>query len=223
MKRLVHIVILTAAAVLLLLGLQGIFHLQGSQTLILAAVLIAAVIIGTVLYNYLHNARYAREMQALAPLLESGKAEEYVQKTRELLTRAKGKQVRTILNINLTSGLMECKQYNEAYKVLTEMDPASLTTSEFKFCYYLNLCMCCIYTKRTEEAHKICMDNRKLFDLWRKSPVYGGSVELLDVINTFCWGEKEKALSLLEECKNGSHSPRVQQEILDLENQLRKM
>lgn len=182
----------------------------------------ALIIAGIVLVNVLYHGRYRKEMQKAAVLLEEGKTGEYVAAVEELLRRARGKQLRNLLELNLSAGYCDLKQYDRAIALLEKLANERLS-GVVKMVHRLNLCVCYFYTGQNAKAMEVYRDSQKDFAPFKKSPAYGGNLAVLEMLADMERGETEQAAALLKEARETWNYPRLQEDYRKIEARLEEM
>lgn len=169
-----------------------------------------AIIILMVLFNIGYNLLYFKKMKHAIQLLESCKPQEYVETMEHLLKKAKGKGLQKILQLNLTAGYCDLKEYEKALEILESMDNSKLKGG-LQLVHHINLCMCYFYTGQTEKAMALYQIPKENFAFYRKYPdgftQYFFSLDILAAIVT---KDLAKADTLLKQAKETWNDPRSQ-------------
>lgn len=170
---------------------------------------IAALLVGAILVSIFYNRSYRKKMQQLTALLEEGKPQGYLDGVKGLLLRAKGKNLRNILQINLSAGYFEVGQYGAAIEVLEGLPEERLAGNAAKLVRRLNLCMSYFYAAQDEKAMALYEESQPLFGQFRNNTSCGGNIAALDVLAALRQGRLDQAEQLLETAKQSWDHPRL--------------
>ena len=185
--------------------------LQGYWTVALA------VLVGCVLINVNYNIRYQRRMKKLAARLETGRTEDYLAGVEELLSRAKGRNLRNILRLNLAAGYLEAGQPDRALPILEELSGQRLRGRGVKLCHRLNLCTAYFYTGQYDRAMALYRASQALFAPCRNSPAYGGNVAVVDILALVQDGQYDQARQKLDAARQAWTGTRLEDAFQELE------
>ena len=204
-------------------GLAGIqIILQIDKAVFMTGYWIAALVVltGVLLVNILYNVSYQRRMKQIAPLLEAGKPQEYIEGVEQLLKTAKGQSLKTILTMNLSAGYIDLKEFDKAIELLEGISDKKLVGTAFKTVYRLNLCTCYFNTDQGEKALKLYNDSQKIFEAQRGGKLYGVNIAILDMLAAIQNRRYDQAEELLDRARQTWGEPRFQEAFQEIENTL---
>lgn len=181
-----------------------------------------AVIAGAVLINLLYYKKYRGEMQQAAVLLEEGRTQEYVDTVKNMLQRAKGRQIRNLLKLNLSAGYCDLKQFDQAIDLLEGLSQERLS-GIVKMVHRLNLCVCYFYTGQNGKAMELYQASEKEFAPFRNNAAYGGNLAVLEMLADLENGEKDRTAGLLKQARETWNHPRLQEDYRKIEERLENM
>ncbi len=204
-------------------GLAGIqIILQIDKAVFMTGYWIAALVVltGVLLVNILYNVSYQRRMKQIAPLLEAGKPQEYIEGVEQLLKTAKGQSLKTILTMNLSAGYIDLKEFDKAIELLEGISDKKLVGTAVKTVYRLNLCTCYFNTDQGEKALKLYNDSQKIFEAQRGGKLYGVNIAILDMLAAIQNRRYDQAEELLDRARQTWGEPRFQEAFQEIENTL---
>lgn len=160
------------------------------------------VVLGMLVINISYNLYYIGKVKKLLNLLYGGEARGYIEGMEALLKTAKGKTLRSTLELNLAAGYMEEKDYGTAISLLEAVDPKQLRVDSARVVRAINLCESYFLAGKREKAQALYDSNRRLFAKFRTGKLYGGSIAIVDVLEEISLGEFEQAKALLDKAKS---------------------
>ncbi len=170
----------------------------------------AFIVVGAVLINLLYNLSYRKRMGKILELREAGKTDEYLAGIQNLLQTARGKSLRSILQINLAAGYIEAKQFAAAVAVLEGIDPERLKGRALKMVYRLNLCLSYFLAAQYDKAMALYNAGKSDWDFFRSNQNFGGNIALLDILAQIQQKNFEQAEGLLNEAQAAWPNLRLQ-------------
>ncbi len=204
-------------------GLAGIqIILQIDKAVFMTGYWIAALVVltGVLLVNILYNVSYQRRMKQIAPLLEAGKPQEYIEGVEQLLKTAKGQSLKTILTMNLSAGYIDLKEFDKAIELLEGISDKKPVGTAVKTVYRLNLCTCYFNTDQGEKALMLYNDSQKIFEAQRGGKLYGVNIAILDMLAAIQNRRYDQAEELLDRARQTWGEPRFQEAFQEIENTL---
>lgn len=138
------------------------------------------LVIGVVAVYVGYQMYYQRKMQKLAGLLAQGKAKEYVDGMMKLRESAKGKDLRSVIDLNLAAGYVESKQYGAAVMILESLREEDIRNENLRVVYCIDLCMSYFESGKTEKARTLYEESRGIFEKYRGGERYGECIGTLD-------------------------------------------
>ena len=223
MKRHLKIILIGVCIGLLSVAIQGALHIDHDVFLRWYWIIAVAVVLGAVLANVAYNIFYQQKMKKLVPLLEAQKSQEYVAGVEKLLETAKGGTLRSILKMNLAAGYIDMKEFDKAIELLEGISDKNMTGSAVKTVYRLNLCTCYFQTAQREKALELYRDSQKFFDAQRDGRLYGGNIEIVDMLAAIQSEEYAQAEQLLDQARRTWSDPRFQEAFQEIENTLKEI
>ena len=175
----------------------------------------AAIVVGAAAFNILYARHYAKKMQKLVPLLESGQSAAYLAGLEELLGTVKTRGLRDMLRLNLSAGYCEMERYEEAIAVLERIKFGGSRAPEAV--RRINLCVCLFRTGRAAEAMELYRGSEKWFAPFRGKEPYGGNIEVLDIHAAMAEGRYGEARTMLEHAREAWDKPRLRKYFDQLE------
>lgn len=168
------------------------------------------VVLGMLVINISYNLYYIGKVKKLLNLLYGGEARGYIEGMEALLKTAKGKTLRSTLELNLAAGYMEEKDYGTAISLLEAVDPKQLRVDSARVVRAINLCESYFLAGKREKAQALYDSNRRLFAKFRTGKLYGGSIAIVDVLEEISLGEFDQAKILLDKAKSTYQEPYLQ-------------
>ena len=160
------------------------------------------VVLGMLVINISYNLYYIGKVKKLLNLLYGGEARGYIEGMEALLKTAKGKTLRSTLELNLAAGYMEEKDYGTAISLLEAVEPRQLRVDSARVVRAINLCESYFLAGQREKAQTLYDSSRRLFAKFRTGKLYGGSIAIVDVLEEISLGEFEQAKILLDKAKS---------------------
>ena len=160
------------------------------------------VVLGMLVINISYNLYYIGKVKKLLNLLYGGEARGYIEGMEALLKTAKGKTLRSTLELNLAAGYMEEKDYGTAISLLEAVEPRQLRVDSARVVRAINLCESYFLAGQREKAQTLYDSSRRLFAKFRTGKLYGGSIAIVDVLSAISQGEFDQAKILLDKAKS---------------------
>lgn len=210
MKRIGKVVLFGVCLGLVLVLIQNSFQIP--EDVFMQGYWIAAIVVvlGALVINISYNLYYTAKMKKLLPLLYGGEPRGYIEGMDALRKSAKGKTLRSTLELNLAAGYMEEKDYGTAISLLEAVDPKQLRVDSARVVRAINLCESYFLAGRTEKAQTLYDSSRPLFAKFRTGKAYGGNIAIVDVLEEISRGEFEQAKILLDKAKSTYQEPYLQ-------------
>lgn len=210
MKRIGKVVLFGVCLGLVLVLIQNSFQIP--EDVFMQGYWIAAIVVvlGALVINISYNLYYTAKMKKLLPLLYGGEPRGYIQGMEALIKTAKGKTLRSTLELNLAAGYMEEKDYRTAISLLEAVDPRQLRVDSARVVRAINLCESYFLAGQTEKAQTLYDSSRPLFAKFRTGKAYGGSIAIVDVLEEISRGEFCQAKILLDKAKSTYPKPYLQ-------------
>lgn len=180
-----------------------------------------AAITAAALWNLLYTGRYQRKMKEAAALRGKGDTAGYMAAIEKLLQTAKGRQLKSQLKLNLSAGYCDLEQYEQAIAILEPLGQEKLR-GPIRLVQRLNLCICYFYSGKTDKALALYHNSQKLFAPYRRTPVYGGNLAVLEMLADIEEGEYPKAAELLRQARSSWNIPRLYDDYQYVEHRLRE-
>ena len=220
MKRVAKIIAVGIAIGLLLLLIRGLFQIEEGIFLRGYLVLAAVVLVGTVLFNVLYQISYQRRLQKLVPLLDQGDTEGYLTGVRALLETARGRALRSVLQLDLAAGYLEAKELGRAIQLLEGLPVSRSRTVEL--CRRLDLCLAYFEAERPEDAMVVYRDSGALLAEGRGRAPYGGTIAVADILAALQEGDRPRAEEQIRAAQAAWPEPRVQRALTEIGERLDK-
>lgn len=206
---------------LLLAAVRELFQMDEAAFIHFYLVAGIAVVAGAALLNLLYTGKYQKRMRQALALLEEGRAREYTEAVENLLASARGRALRNLLQLNLSAGYCEQKQFDRAIGVLEELSGERLW-GMMKAVHRLNLSLCYFYTRQGEKALALYSESRESFSRFRGNPALGGNLAVLDMFAAIECGRYDEAGGLLESARKSWDNPRLQEDYRYIEDLLKE-
>lgn len=210
MKRIFKIVAIGVCLGIVLVFLQKFFQIDENAFMHWYWIAAPAVVIGAALVNLFYNVSYQSKVRKAVKLLDEGKPQEYINRIEGLLKTAKGQNLRNVLTLNLTAGYVEMKQFDTAIRLLEELSSKRLIGSTVKIVHRLNLFTSYFNTEQYGKAKELYDENRKLFEQYKNSKIYGANVAILDILVAIINKQYEQAEEMLNMACKQYDNPRFQ-------------
>lgn len=210
MKRIGKVVLFGVCLGLVLVLIQNSFQIP--EDVFMQGYWIAAIVVvlGALVINISYNLYYTAKMKKLLPLLYGGEPRGYIEGMDALRKSAKGKTLRSTLELNLAAGYMEEKDYRTAISLLEAVDPRQLRVDSARVVRAINLCESYFLAGQTEKAQTLYDSSRPLFAKFRTGKAYGGNIAIVDVLEEISRGEFDQAKILLDKAKSTYQEPYLQ-------------
>lgn len=180
------------------------------------------IILGVVLINLFYNMYYMKKTQQYARLLQAGKPQEYIAGMEGLLKTAKGKNLRSILTLNLSAGYVELKQFDKAIAILEGLSAQDLKGSAINVVHRINLCMSYFETEQYKKAIALYRESEPLLNKYRSGQSYGGYIALLDMLAAAYEKDYQRAEELRQKALQTYPDPRVQKALQEMGEKLKE-
>lgn len=210
MKRIGKVFLFGVCLGLVLVLIQNSFQIP--EDVFMRGYWIAAIVVvlGALIINISYNLYYTAKMKKLLPLLFGGEPRGYIEGMEALIKTAKGKTLRSTLELNLAAGYMEEKDYGTAISLLEAVDPRQLRGDSARMVRAINLCESYFLSGQTEKAQTLYDSSRPLFAKFRGGKLYGGNIAIVDVLEEISRGEFLQAKILLDKAKSTYPKPYLQ-------------
>ena len=187
---------------LVLVLIQSSFQIQ--EDVFMQGYWIAAIVVvlGMLIINISYNLYYIGKVKKLLNLLYAGDSRRYIEGMEALIKTAKGKTLRSTLELNLAAGYMEEKDYGTAISLLEAVEPRQLRVDSARVVRAINLCESYFLAGQREKAQTLYDSSRRLFAKFRTGKLYGGSIAIVDVLSEISRGEFDQAKALLDKAKS---------------------
>ena len=210
MKRIGKVVLFGVCLGLVLVLIQNSFQIP--EDVFMQGYWIAAIVVvlGALVINISYNLYYMGRVKKLLTLLYAGDSRGYIEGMEALRKSAKGKTLRSTLELNLAAGYMEEKDYGTAISLLEAVDPRQLRVDSARVVRAINLCESYFLAGQTEKAQTLYDSSRPLFTKFRTGKAYGGNIAIVDVLEEISRGEFDQAKILLDKAKSTYQEPYLQ-------------
>lgn len=178
------------------------------------------IILGALLCNTVYVLYFHRKLQRITKQFLAGETKGYIADVEALLRKAKGRQLRALLKLNLAAGYLEAKEFDTAVTMLEELSHQRLYGAAVKLVHRINLCMAYFYTERYEKAMEWYVASQKAFAPYRQDKRYGGSIAELDILAAICARQYGQAEELLDRACETWQEPRLQASFREIRNAL---
>lgn len=210
LRRIFKIVAIGVCLGIALLFLQKFFQIDENVFMHWYWIAAPIVVIIVVLVNLFYNISYQSKMQKAVKLLDEGNPQEYVNRVEGLLETAKGQNLRNALILNLAAGYVEMKQFDTAIPLLEELSNKRLIGSAVKVAHRVNLFTSYFDIEQYGKAKELYDENRKLFEQYRNSKIYGANIAILDILVAIMNKQYEQAEEMLNMACKQYDNPRFQ-------------
>ena len=202
MKRIGKVVLFGVCLGLVLVLIQNSFQIP--EDVFMQGYWIAAIVVvlGALVINISYNLYYMGRVKKLLTLLYAGDSRGYIEGMEALRKSAKGKTLRSTLELNLAAGYMEEKDYGTAISLLEAVEPRQLRVDSARVVRAINLCESYFLAGQREKAQTLYDSSRRLFAKFRTGKLYGGSIAIVDVLSAISRGEFDQAKALLDKAKS---------------------
>ncbi len=210
MKRIGKVVLFGVCLGLVLVLIQNSFQIP--EDVFMQGYWIAAIVVvlGALVINISYNLYYMGRVKKLLTLLYAGDSRGYIEGMEALRKTAKGKTLRSTLELNLAAGYMEEKDYGTAISILEAVDPKQLRVDSARVVRAINLCESYFLAGQTEKAQTLYDSSRPLFTKFRTGKAYGGNIAIVNVLEEISRGEFDQAKILLDKAKSTYQEPYLQ-------------
>lgn len=202
MKRIGKVILFGVCLGLVLVLIQNSFQIP--EDVFMQGYWIGAivVVVGALVINISYNLYYMAKMKKLLPLLYGEEPRRYIEGMEALVKTAKGKTLRSTLELNLAAGYMAEKDYGTAISLLEAVEPRQLRVDSARVVRAINLCESYFLAGQREKAQTLYDSTRPLFAKFRTGKAYGGSIAIVDVLSAISQGEFDQAKALLDKAKS---------------------
>lgn len=210
MKRIGKVVLFGVCLGLVLVLIQNSFQIP--EDVFMQGYWIAAIVVvlGALVINISYNLYYMGRVKKLLTLLYARDSRGYIEGMEALRKTAKGKTLRSTLELNLAAGYMEEKDYGTAISILEAVDPKQLRVDSARVVRAINLCESYFLAGQTEKAQTLYDSSRPLFTKFRTGKAYGGNIAIVNVLEEISRGEFDQAKILLDKAKSTYQEPYLQ-------------
>lgn len=209
MKRFIRILALGLVTGIVLTVLQNSLQIDRQVFLRCFWVGAAVILVAVFAFNLIYSNHYFKKMRALIPLLDENRIDEYISGVEELLQQAKGKYIKTMLQLNLAVGYLDARRFQEGIELLESL-PEDTLKGNVKNAYELNLCFAYFRSGRYDDAMEMYRDCEKQFIKFRTIPAYQRSVTILDTFADIICQRYDSARTQLEYAQSTWTDPRSQ-------------
>lgn len=178
------------------------------------------ILVGCIVFNMCYHRHYRKKMLYAMKLLEERKTDEYLVFVNELLSKVKGRYLKTLFTVNLSAGYTDIKEYQKAIALLESVSKNRMDFT-LKMVHRLNLCCNYYYNNQKEQAMSTYEESLKIFKPFHETPMYGGNLAVLDIFMELCKENYEVAEALLVLAKAKWENPRLQEDYLHIEEVLK--
>lgn len=168
------------------------------------------ILVGAILFNILYHLYYRHKVNDLAAQLEQGHPQVFVAGMEQLLRTAKGPYLREVLTLNLTAGYIETQQFDRAISILEEMGQKRRQNSTLAVTRCINLCTSYFETNQYQKALALYQSQQPLFHAFRRHPIYGLHIAVVDVMAALIQEDYPQAEALLHAAAQTKTTPRIQ-------------
>lgn len=201
MKRILKICGIGMCIGILLAMIQIYFNIDDSVFWRGYCIAAIVIVVGAVLINFLYNRYYFKKIRCLAEEYLKKDPQKYIDGMEVLLKTAKGKVLRNILFLDLTTGYMEKQDYEKAIVMLEELADRQLKGAAIWLFHCYKLFFCFFQTQQYEKANSLYNENQKLIEKFRHHKNHGAYVAILDVLSAMIHENYQKAEEILESAK----------------------
>lgn len=216
------IIIIGICLGLVSLFIRIIFHIDLKTFMHYYWIVAIAIICSSELAYVCYNLFYVYKIKRLGKLLNEGKTYEFIEGIKELLKRAVGQTLRTMLKLNLTAGYIEAEQFDEAINVLENLPMNTVKSPELNVVSKINLCISYFEMKQYDKSIAIYNENQMLFQKFRNDKKYGSYIEILDTIAAAINGQYENAYELIDIANKKYDDPRIKRFFMRIADSLNK-
>lgn len=221
MKRILGIFAVGVCLGIFLSVIQNMFQIERTVFMRWYWTLGAAAVLLIALCYILYARKYQKQVSESIGLLEEGRANEYIEAIETMLCHAKGRNIRNILQLNLSAGYCDLGQFDKAIHILEGL-PEKELRGMTKAVYHLNLCFCYFHTSQTSEALALYDKSQEEFEPLRKKEESGGGIVVLDMLAAVARGEYDVAEKMLENARKTWVSLRLEDDYQYIERVIKE-
>lgn len=184
-----------------------------------------AVLVGAAVINTSYNLFYCYRMGKLMKLIQEERNQEFVDGVKALLKTAKGKHLRTILEVNLAAGYLGTGEKERTVAILEAIPEIRLKRGVQRLLHRINLFAGYFESGQYEKALAVYYENQPLFEKFKNHKKYGQNIAILHILAAITEQNGERAEELLEQAERKYEEPSSQkafQEISEMLNKLRQ-
>ena len=219
MKRTMKIIGMGFVIGILMLIVQNAFSIPDDIFLKGYSIVGLFVIVGAVLFNLLYNVLYNKKIQKAIRLLKDGKPKAYIEQINIIKEKAKGKTLRRILEINLSAGYYDLKEYDKAIALLEPLAEVKLR-DEIRIVWFLNLCLSYFYVQQNEKAMALYSQNKNKCDKFKRMGKYTENIMLLEIFVALEKNEIALASELIEGLEKQVTDESIKEELLEIKQKI---
>lgn len=220
MKRSVWIIIIGVCSGLIMVFFKNILQIDMNGFIRMHWPVAIGIIFVVALISGAYNIFYQRKLKKAIKLFEQGETQKYITELQTMLKTAKGRNLRTVLSLDLAAGYVEAKEFQSAIPILEELSQKRLANSSVTAASGINLFLSYFGTEQYEKALALYEENQKLFDQYRGSKAFGESIAILDIFVAIQLQQFEQAKTLLESAKKTYDAPRFQKDLSEVSERL---
>ncbi len=220
MKRVMKIMGIGFVCGIILLVIQKVFSIPEDTFLKGYYTVGIFVIVSVVLFNIFYNLSYNKKVQKAITLLKNGRPEEYIEQMEIIKQKAKGSTLRRMLDINLSAGYYDLKQYDKAIALLEPLYQVKLR-GVMQIVWLLNLCLSYFHVQQNEKAMELYYQSKNKFDKFKSRGKYTENIMLLEIFVALEKREFSLADELIEALEKQATDEEIKEELLDIRENLK--
>lgn len=178
------------------------------------------VIVSAVLFNVFYNLSYNKKVQKAITLLKDGRPKEYIEQMEIIKQKAKGNTLRRVLDINLSAGYYDLKQYDKAIELLEPLYQVKLR-GVMQIAWLLNLCLSYFHVQQNEKAMELYYQSKNKFDKFKSRGKYTENIMLLEIFVALEKREFSLANELVEVLEKQTTDKEIKEELSDIRENLK--
>ncbi len=183
-------------------------------------VLFILLMVSWYVVNQVWYMRFVKTVRELAPLLEEGHYDAFIEENQKLMAQNNGSQTKTILAINVFDAYCKKGDYHKGVEALTAVGEKGLI-GPLRVLYMADLAYGYFCLGDKEEGHRIVEENGKLFDRYGHHGQLRPIIEVVTIMNEIVKEDYEEAKRLLEEAKGREEVP-MMEDLMGLEGILQQ-
>lgn len=177
------------------------------------------VIVGAVLFNVLYNLSYSKKIQKAIGLLKEGKCKAYIEQIEKIKEKAKGKTLRSVLDVNLSAGYYDLKQYDKTIAILEPLAKVKLR-DEIRIVWLLNLCLSYFYVQQNDKAMALYLQSKNTCEKFKRMGKYTENIMLLQIFVALEKNEVALASELVERLEKQVTDESIKEELLEIRKKI---